>query len=110
MGRLEPCGTHFQDTDCGCLARAKKIHFSKGSAKQRHRLVTSDLSHPLIHTYLLAILAGKYPPNRGYIVDVLGSWGQQVAWDVILILLQLRGLIYVALPHSGGHHHLRTKN
>lgn len=57
-------------------------------------------------TYLLAILAGKQPPNRGHVIDVLGPRRQQVAWDVVLVLLWLGGLEHIALPHAGGHRHL----
>lgn len=60
------------------------------------------------NTYLLAILAGKQPPDRRHIIDVLGRWAQQVAWDVVLILLWLGGLKHIALSHPGGHHHLRA--
>lgn len=56
-------------------------------------------------TYLLAVLAGK-PSNRGHVVDVLGPRAQQVARDVILVLLWLGGLEHIALPHAGGYHHL----
>lgn len=64
--------------------------------------------HPGPNTYLLAILVGKQPPNRGHVIDVLGRWAQQVAWDVVLILLWLGGLKHIALSHPGGHHHLRA--
>lgn len=62
--------------------------------------------HSSPYTYLLAVLAGQQPSNRGHVVDVLGSRAQQVAWDVVLVLLWLGGLKHVALPHAGGHHHL----
>lgn len=101
--------THLRGLGCGCCATQALARLRKCSSQSKAQSPPSPM--PLIpNAYLLAILVRKQSSNRGHIIDVLGTWGQQVAWGVVLILLRLSGLIHIALSHSRRNHHLGTNS
>lgn len=61
---------------------------------------------PSPDTHLLAALARLASTHGERVVDVLGARGQQVARDVILVLLGRAS--NMALPTRVGHYHLRA--